>query len=59
MSVFNFIATKLLRESGAGPALLISLPLVLMRNQIAATEHMGVKAVRIASDNKADPPPPH
>ena len=47
-----FIATKLLRESGAGPALLVSPLLSLMRNQIAAAERMGVRAARITSDNR-------
>lgn len=35
-----FIATKLLREAGAGPTPLISPLLALMRNQIAAAERM-------------------
>ena len=35
-SFVYFIATKLLREQGMGPALLISPLLALMRNQIAA-----------------------
>ena len=51
-SFVYFIATKLLREAGAGPALLISPLLALMRNQIAAAERMGVQAIRIASDNR-------
>ncbi|MYF50031.1 MAG: ATP-dependent DNA helicase RecQ, partial [Gammaproteobacteria bacterium] len=50
-SLVYFIATKLLRESGAGPALLISPLLALMRNQIAAAERMGVRAETINSDN--------
>jgi ATP-dependent DNA helicase RecQ len=50
-SFVYFIATKLLRESGAGPALLISPLIALMRNQIAAAERMGVHAVTINSDN--------
>ena len=50
-SFVYFIATKLLREAGAGPALLISPLLALMRNQIAAAERMGVRAVTINSDN--------
>ncbi len=50
-SFVYFIATKLLRESGAGPALLISPLLALMRNQIAAAERMGVRAATINSDN--------
>ena len=50
-SLVYFIATKLLRESGAGPALLISPLLALMRNLIAAAERMGVRAETINSDN--------
>lgn len=46
-----FIATKLLREEGYGPALLISPLLSLMRNQIAAAERMGIRAETINSDN--------
>ena len=41
----------MLREGGAGPALLISPLLSLMRNQMAAAERMGVRAVTINSDN--------
>ncbi|BAO81303.1 superfamily II DNA helicase [Serpentinimonas raichei] len=51
-SFVYFIATKLLREAGAGPALLISPLLALMRNQIAAAERMGVRAATINSDNQ-------
>lgn len=51
-SFVYFIATKLLRESGMGPALLVSPLLALMRNQIAAAERMGVKAETINSDNE-------
>jgi ATP-dependent DNA helicase RecQ len=51
-SFVYFIATKLLREGGGGPALLISPLLALMRNQIAAAERMGVRAVTINSDNQ-------
>jgi ATP-dependent DNA helicase RecQ len=50
-SFVYFIATKLLREGGKGPALLISPLLALMRNQIAAAERMGVRAATIHSDN--------
>ena len=53
-SFVYFIATKLLREAGAGPALLISPLLALMRNQIAAAERMGVRAATINSDNMDD-----
>jgi len=51
-SFVYFIATKLLREGGGGPALLISPLLALMRNQIAAAARMGVRAVTINSDNR-------
>lgn len=53
-SFVYFIANKLLREEGAGPALLISPLLALMRNQIAAAERMGVHADTINSDNPND-----
>lgn len=46
-----FIATKLLRENGKGPTLLISPLLSLMRNQIEAARRMGVRAATIHSDN--------
>ena len=51
-----FIATKLLREAGMGPAILISPLLALMRNQIAAAARMGVRAVTIHSGNRDDWP---
>ena len=49
-----FIGTKLLREEGMGPAILISPLLALMRNQIAAAERMGVRAKTINSENRND-----
>lgn len=53
-SFVYFIATKILREAGNGPSLLISPLLALMRNQIAAAERMGVRAATINSDNVND-----
>ena len=53
-SFVYFIAIKLLREDGYGPALLISPLLSLMRNQIAAAERMGICAATINSDNTTD-----
>jgi ATP-dependent DNA helicase RecQ len=50
-SFVYFIATALLREQGAGPALLISPLLSLMRNQLAAARRMGLRAATINSDN--------
>ena len=53
-SFVYFIATRLMRKAGHGPALLISPLLSLMRNQIAAAERMGVRAATINSDNIQD-----
>ncbi len=53
-SFVYFIATKLLRDQGAGPAILISPLLALMRNQIAAAKRMGVRALTIHSENKEE-----
>ena len=53
-SYVYFVAIKLLREDGYGPALLISPLLSLMRNQIAAAERIGIRALTINSDNTAD-----
>ena len=47
-----FIAAKLLREQNAGPTLIISPLLALMRNQIAAAERAGIRAVRVTSEEK-------
>ena len=51
-SFVYFITTRLLREEGLGPTLLVSPLLALMRNQIAAAERMGVRAETINSDNQ-------
>ena len=51
-SFVYFIATKLLREAGLGPALLVSPLLALMRNQILAAERMGIRAETINSNNR-------
>lgn len=53
-SFVYFIATKLLREAGNGPALLISPLLSLMRNQVEAARRMGLKAEAIHSENSTD-----
>ena len=51
-SLVYFITTRLLREAGAGPTLLISPLLALMRNQLDAARRMGVRALGIRSDNR-------
>ncbi|MGH3456616.1 RecQ family ATP-dependent DNA helicase [Aeromicrobium sp.] len=50
-SAVYFIATSLLRQQGAGPTLLVSPLIALMRDQVAAAERAGVRAVAINSAN--------
>src|SRR6266404_5088786 len=51
-SIVYFITTKILRERGAGPALLISPLLALMRNQIEAGRNIGLRPITIHSENR-------
>ena len=51
-SVVYFLAAKILRDNGAGPALLISPLLSLMRNQILAAEKLGIRAATLHSENR-------
>ncbi|MCU1455996.1 MAG: ATP-dependent helicase, RecQ-like [Actinomycetia bacterium] len=53
-SAVYFVTTALMRARGMGPTLLVSPLLGLMRNQIAAAERGGVRAVTINSDNVDD-----
>jgi ATP-dependent DNA helicase RecQ len=55
-SLVYFLATRLLRDRGAGFTLLISPLLALMRNQIAAAERIGIKAKTINSSNTEEWP---
>ena len=50
-SMVYFLATKLIRESGLGPTLLISPLLSLMRNQLEAASRIGITARTINSTN--------
>jgi ATP-dependent DNA helicase RecQ len=50
-SAVYFVATALLRAAGAGPTVIVSPLLALMRNQIAAAERAGIRAVTINSTN--------
>jgi ATP-dependent DNA helicase RecQ len=50
-SAVYWIATKLLRDQGAGPTLVVSPLLALMRDQIAAAARMGLRARTINSTN--------
>ena len=53
-SAVYFVATALLREAGAGPTLIVSPLLALMRNQIAAAERLGLRAHTINSTNREE-----
>lgn len=55
-SMVYFLTTKLLRDQGKGPTLLISPLLSLMRNQIEAAERIGVRARTINSTNNEEWP---
>ncbi|PRY65045.1 RecQ-like ATP-dependent DNA helicase [Glaciihabitans tibetensis] len=50
-SAVYFVSTLLLRRQGAGPTILVSPLLALMRDQIAAAARAGVRAVAINSTN--------
>ncbi|MDN4161259.1 RecQ family ATP-dependent DNA helicase [Nocardioides abyssi] len=58
-SAVYFVATLLLRGQGAGPTVIVSPLLALMRNQIAAAERAGIRAVTINSTNIEDWEPTH
>jgi ATP-dependent DNA helicase RecQ len=51
-SIVYFIATRILRDRGAGPSLLISPLLALMRNQIEAARKIGLRPLSIHSENR-------
>jgi len=53
-SAVYFVATALLRAQGAGPALIVSPLLALMRNQIAAAGRLGLRAHTVNSTNREE-----
>ena len=55
-SVVYFIATRLLRDRGMGPTILISPLLSLMRNQIENANKLGLSAFSINSETMEDKP---
>jgi ATP-dependent DNA helicase RecQ len=55
-SLVYFIATRVLKNHGAGPTLIVSPLLALMRNQIQAADRLRIKALTINSTNKDDWP---
>ncbi|MEP6851243.1 MAG: DEAD/DEAH box helicase [bacterium] len=50
-SAVYFVATALIRAQGGGPTVIVSPLLALMRNQIAAAERAGIRAVTVNSAN--------
>jgi len=50
-SAVYFVATALLRERGAGPTVIVSPLLALMRNQVEAARREGIRARTINSAN--------
>lgn len=46
-----FISTRILRDRGAGPTIIVSPLLALMRNQIEAANRLGIRAATINSTN--------
>ncbi|MBV9597537.1 MAG: RecQ family ATP-dependent DNA helicase [Chloroflexi bacterium] len=55
-SAIYFIATRLLRDRGAGPTLIVSPLLALMRNQMEMAVRLNIRAISINSTNQADWP---
>ena len=53
-SAIYFIATRLRRDAGAGPTLVVSPLLALMRDQVAAATRLGVRSATINSTNIDD-----
>jgi ATP-dependent DNA helicase RecQ len=53
-SAVYFVATALLREACAGPTLIVSPLLALMRNQIAAAQRLGLRAHTVNSTNREE-----
>src|SRR5439155_13294859 len=53
-SLVYWIATRVRRDRGHGPALIVSPLLALMRNQIAMAARLGLEAVTINSGNVAE-----
>jgi ATP-dependent DNA helicase RecQ len=53
-SAVYFVATALLRANGAGPTIIVSPLLSLMRDQIAAATRAGIRAVTMNSANTLD-----
>ena len=57
-SAVYFVATAMLREQGAGPTILVSPLIALMRNQLDAAAALGIEAATVNSSNRETGPRP-
>jgi ATP-dependent DNA helicase RecQ len=55
-SLIYFISTRILRDRGQGPTLIVSPLLALMRNQMTAADRLGIRAITINSTNRSEWP---
>ncbi|MCU6664997.1 RecQ family ATP-dependent DNA helicase [Silvania hatchlandensis] len=53
-SAVYFIGTRIFRDRGFGPTIIVSPLLALMRNQVAAAERLGIRAETLNSTNRDD-----
>lgn len=53
-SMVYFLATRMLRDRGKGPTLLISPLLSLMRNQLEAARRLGIRAETVNTENRQE-----
>lgn len=51
-SAVYFISTKIFRDRGMGPTIIVSPLLALMRNQVLAAERLGIRAETLNSTNR-------
>ena len=51
-SAVYFISTKIFRDRGRGPTIIVSPLLALMRNQVLAAERLGIRAETLNSTNR-------
>ena len=51
-----FISTRLFRNRGLGPTIIVSPLLALMRNQVASANNLGIKAITLNSTNRDEWP---
>lgn len=53
-SAVYLISTRLIRDAGGGPTVIVSPLLALMRNQLLMTDRLGIKATTVNSTNRQE-----